>query len=309
MVTKARSRGADVGQCQQRHSREGKSKVLRARRHLPLSQRIETLSIHLVLLVCTVTTLVPFLWMVSTSLKTDRDLFRYPPRLIPNPITYERYPAAFRDLPLVRGLLNSAKIAVLSTAGTVLSSSLAGYAFAKIRFKLRQGIFGVFLATLMIPWQVTLIPLYVTFSRIGWVDTHLPLIVPKVLMNAYGVFLMKQFIQRIPDDYIESAQIDGANHARIFWSIILPLVEPPLITLGLFSFIGSWNSFLSPLIYLNTASKFTVQLVINTLRTVYYTEWGLLMAAATIAILPILALYSVAQRYFIQGITLSGLKG
>jgi multiple sugar transport system permease protein len=247
--------------------------------------------------------------MVSTSLKTDRDLFRYPPRLIPNPITYERYPAVFRDLPLVQGLLNSAKIAVLSTAGTVLSSALAGYAFAKIRFKLKQGIFAVFLATLMIPWQVTLIPLYITFSRIGWIDTHLPLIVPRVLINAYGVFLMKQFIQRIPNDYIESAQIDGANHLRIFWSIILPLIEPPLITLGLFSFIGSWNSFLSPLIYLNTAAKFTVQLVINTLRTMYYTEWGLLMAAATIAILPILALYMVAQRYFIQGITLSGLKG
>ena len=113
----------------------------------------------------------------------------------------------------------------------------------------------------------------------------------------------------IPNDYIESAQIDGANHLRIFWSIILPLVKPPLITLGLFSFIGSWNSFLSPLIYLNTASKFTVQLVINRLRSVYYTEWGLLMAAATIAILPILALYMFAQRYFIQGITLSGLKG
>jgi len=295
------------------------SQILSRRQQAPLTsnlsganraaKRLESAVTHGILIVVAVTTLVPFYWMASTAFKAENQVFNYPPDLIPDPIVLDNFPRVFIDAPMLRGLFNSMKIAVVATLGTVFTSALAGYSFGKIKFRFRNMIFLIFLATMMIPWQVTLIPLYITFSKIGWIDTHLPLIVPGVLVNAYGVFLMRQFIQGIPDAYIESAKIDGANHFQIFWHIILPMVKPPLITLGLFSFIGSWNSFLGPLIYLNSPENFTVQLVINRFRTVYYVEWGLLMAAATVAVLPIILLYFFAQRFFIEGITLTGLKG
>jgi multiple sugar transport system permease protein len=228
---------------------------------------------------------------------------------VPVPLNLSNYPAVFATMPMLRALWNSTKIAVLATFGTLCTSSLAAYAFAKVRFRGKQAFFLSFLSTLMIPGQVTLIPLYILFSRIGWIDTHWPLIVPTVLINAYGVFLLKQFMEGIPNAYVESAKIDGANHFRIYRAIMLPLCKPALVTLGLFTFIGNWNNFLGPLIFLNTDTQFTVPLIINSFRTVYYVQWGLLMAAASVAVVPVLVLYLLAQRFFIEGITLSGLKG
>lgn len=271
--------------------------------------RVENTAIHGVLLLVALFTFLPFYWMVSTSLKQDENIFRFPPDILPLPLNLSNYPAVFATMPMVQALFNSTKISVLATAGTVFTSSLAAYAFAKIRFRGKQAFFVSFLSTLMIPGQVTLIPLYILFSRIGWIDTHWPLIVPTVLINAYGVFLLKQFMEGIPDAYVESAKIDGANHFRIYRAIMLPLCKPALVTLGLFTFIGNWNNFLGPLIFLNTDTQFTVPLIINSFRTVYYVQWGLLMAAASVAVIPVLALYLLAQRFFIEGITLSGLKG
>lgn len=271
--------------------------------------RGENALIHLLLLAIAFTTFLPFYWMVSTSLKFDESIFKLPPDIVPTPLNLSNYPAVFSTMPMARALYNSSKIAVLVTFGTLFTSSLAAYAFAKIRFRKKQVFFVTFLSTLMIPGQVTLIPLYILFSRIGWIDTHWPLIVPAVLINAYGVFLLKQFMEGIPDAYVESAKIDGANHFRIYWNIMLPLCKPALVTLGLFSFIGSWNNFLGPLIFLNTDTLFTVPLIINSFRTVYYVQWGLLMAAASVAVIPIMLMYLGAQRFFIEGITLSGLKG
>jgi len=253
--------------------------------------------------------IIPFYWMLSTSLKFDQDVFKMPPDLLPRPLNLGNFAQVFELMPMGRAFWNSTKIAVLGTLGTLLTSSLAAYAFAKVKFALKGPLFILFLSTIMIPGQVTLIPLYILFSRIGWIDTHYPLIVPAVLLNAYGVFLIKQFMEGVPDSYVESAKIDGATHLQIYWRIMLPLCKPALITLALFSFIGHWNNFLGPLIFLSTDTQFTVPLIINSFRTVYYVQWGLLMAAATVAILPVVALYLLAQRYFVEGIALSGLKG
>jgi multiple sugar transport system permease protein len=270
---------------------------------------VEKIAIYLVLLLVVFTTIVPFYWMVTTSLKTDETIFKMPPDFLPSPATGANYQQVFELMPMGNALLNSVKISVIATFGTLASCSLAAYAFAKIRFRFRNVLFFGFLATMMIPGQVTLIPLYILFSRMGWIDTHLPLTIPFMLLNAYGVFLLRQFMASIPDAYIEAARLDGATHLQIYLRIVLPLCKPALVTLGLFSFLGNWNNFLGPLIFLNTESNFTIPLIINSFRTAYGTQWGLLMAAACVAIIPPLVLYLLAQRFFIQGVALSGLKG
>jgi multiple sugar transport system permease protein len=274
-----------------------------------IPKALQKVAVHLVLFSVAALMIIPFYWMVSTSLKFDQDVFRMPPQLFPDPLNLRNFPEVFDLMPMARAFFNSVKIALFGTLGTLFTSSLAAYAFAKVRFQFKSQLFILFLSTIMIPGQVTLIPLYILFSRIGWIDTHWPLIVPAVLLNAYGVFLLRQFMEGIPDSYVESAKIDGASHFQIYWRIVLPLCKPSIITLGLFSFIGHWNNFLGPLIFLSTDTKFTVPLIINSFRTVYYVEWGLLMAAATVAIVPVVVLYLLAQRYFVEGITLSGLKG
>lgn len=205
--------------------------------------------------------------------------------------------------------LNSSKITIIATLGTLFTSSMAGYAFSKINFRFRDKIFGLFVGTMMIPGTVCLIPMYILFSKIGWVDTHLPLIVPTVLFNAYGTFMMKQFMMGIPDSYVEAAQIDGCNHFTIYWRIMVPLSKPILATLGVFQFIGNWNNFTGALIFLSDEKKYTVPLVINSFRAIYTVDWGLLMAAAVVAIIPIAVIYFMAQKYIIEGVTMSGVKG
>lgn len=269
----------------------------------------ELILIYAILLLVLITTVVPFYWMVTTSLKIDEAIFKMPPDLLPTPPTIANYQQVFDLMPMSVALINSIKISVIATFGTLLSSSMAAYAFAKIKFRFRNVLFFGFLSTMMIPGQITMIPLYILFSKIGWIDTHLPLMVPFMLLNAYGVFLLRQFIVGIPDAYLEAARLDGASHLQIYFRIVLPLCKPALVTLGLFSFLGNWNNFLGPLIFLNTDSNFTVPLIINSFRTAYGTTWGLLMAAACVAIIPPLVLYLLAQRFFIQGVALSGLKG
>lgn len=273
------------------------------------ASRRSNLLVHLVMLLAAAGFIAPFYWMLITSLQPAEDIFKVPPDLLPWPPNLENYPQVFELMPMARALFNSAKIAVVSTLGTLVTCSLAAYAFAKIRFGMKQTIFAGFLSTIMIPGQVTLIPLYILFSRIGWIDTHWPLIVPQVLLNAYGVFLLRGFMEGIPNAYIESAKIDGASHLEIWWRIMLPLCKPALVTLGVFTFVGNWNNFLGPLIFLSTDTKFTVPLIISSFRTTYFVEWGLLMAAACVAVVPVILLYLVFQRFFTEGITLTGLKG
>ncbi len=273
-------------------------------------KRLKGLMKHLVLSMLALLSLFPFYWMIATSIRLKSDLFKMPPKIIPWPITFENYATVLSsDISMLTAFGNSVKIVVLVTLGTLFTSSLAAYAFAKIDFPGRDKIFGLFIGTMLIPGTVCLIPMYILFSKIGWIDTHYPLMVPIILFNAYGTFMIKQFMMGIPDSYIEAAMIDGGNHFQIFRKVILPLCKPVLITLGLFTIIGNWNNFTGALIFLNSESKYTVPLVINSFRAIYTVDWGLLMAAAVFAVLPILIIYLGAQKYIVEGVTLSGLKG
>lgn len=264
---------------------------------------------HILLILISITMIFPFLWMFSTSLKSGTSIFEYPPKLIPYPLNYQNYIDVFIKQPMLNGLFNSLQIAVFNTAGVLLSASLAAYAFAKLRFRGKGILFGVLLATMMIPGQVTLIPMYIWFKNLGWIDTYLPLTIPAILCNAYGVFMLRQFFMTLPDSYVESAKLDGCGQPRIFFQIMLPLCKPAIATLGLFTFMGNWNNFLTPLIYLNTSTKYTLPLIVMSFQNMYYNDWGLLMAASCVAVLPIIILYLCAGKYFVQGIVMTGIKG
>ena len=252
----------------------------------------------------------PFYWMLKTSFLTDSQALEMPPKLwFSFPLYFGNYKEVFELAATGRAICNSLFIAVVSTAGVLFTSSLAAFAFAKLRFPGEKKLFGLIFATMLIPSQVTLIPLYEVFSKIGWVDTHLPLIVPQIMVNAYGVFLIRQFMVSVPDSYIEAAKLDGAGYLRIYAGIMLPLCKPALVTLGMFTFVGNWNNFVGPLIYLNTEELFTLPLIINSFRSAYAVDWGLLMAGSTVAVLPLLLIYLFAQRSFIEGIAATGLKG
>lgn len=264
---------------------------------------------HILLIFLSLTMLFPFLWMISTSLKSGSSIFAYPPELIPNPVNFQNYVDVFVKQPMLNGLLNSLEIAVFNTVGVLFFASMAAYSFAKLRFRGKKILFGVLLATMMIPSQVTLIPMYIWFKNLGWIDTYLPLIVPSILCNAYGVFLLRQFFMTLPDSYMESAKLDGCSQPVIFFRIMLPLCVPAMATLGLFTFMGNWNNFLTPLIYLNTRTKFTLPLIIMSFQNMYYSDWSLLMAASCVSVLPVIILYLCTGRYFMQGIVMTGLKG
>ncbi len=253
--------------------------------------------------------ILPFYWMILTAFKTEADAIRIPPEFFPDPVYLQSFVRLSQNKVLIRSIGNSLFICIVSLTGMLFSASLGAYAFAKIRFRGSKPVFASLIATMMIPGQVTLIPLYIIFSRIHWTNTYLPLIVPQVMLNGYAVFMLRQFMMGIPGSYSESAQLDGANHFRIYRSIVLPLCKPTLVTLALFNFIGNWNAFMTPMIYLNDVKKFTVALAINMIKEQYTIEWGLMMAASSITILPIVVLYFCAQKFFIQGIALSGLKG
>ncbi len=275
---------------------------------LKAKRTIWEIIIHLLLIIGGIIMLIPFIWMISTSFKLEGKVFIYPPQWIPNPVSWQGYKDAWTLIPFGLGYLNSLKITSLVVIGTIFTSSLAAYAFAKMHFFGRDKIFIGLLATMMIPGQITLIPMFIFFKRIGWIDTHWPLIVPWVLRNPFGVFLLRQFFLAIPDDLLDAARIDGCSSFRIYWNIMLPLSIPALATLGIFTFMGSWNDFLTPLIYLDTLEKFTVPLLVSAARGLYYNKWTLMMASSAIAIIPVMIAYFFGQRYFIQGITLTGLK-
>lgn len=264
---------------------------------------------YLLLVLTAISMIFPFYWMVATSLKTEARVFAFPPEWIPNPPVFESYRYLFLELPFPTYVYNSLKISLLWTVGVVLSSSLAAYAFARVRFRGRDALFMITLAALMIPAQVTMIPLYVVMTRIGWVDTHLPLIVPAYFGSAFGIFLIRQFFMTIPQELNDAAKIDGCSHFGVYWRIMMPLSKAVLATLALLSFMGSWNDLLGPVIYLFQEELFTLPLALTRFRGMYYTEWANMMAGATISLTPILLVFLFTQQYFVRGVVLSGLKG
>ncbi len=272
------------------------------------SEFASTALLHLVLIIGAIIMVVPFLWMVVTSLETTAQAFSIPPSFIPNPFEWANYPQSFNALPFNLAYMNSAIVAVTVTVFQLLTCSMAAYAFARIKFPGREIIFFAFLATMMIPFQLTIIPIFLTMKQIGLLDTLLSLILPPALFSAFGVFLLRQFILGLPIELEEAAIVDGANRWTIFWSVILPLLRAPLAALGIFTFIGMWNDFFRPLIMLNTPSNFTVPLMLNQFRGQYATQWTLVMAGSVIAVLPLLIVYILAQRHIIRGIAMTGLK-
>lgn len=273
------------------------------------SERAKRILSSAILMLASLGMLFPFFWMVKTALMPNKATLTYPPKLIEWPIVFDNFIGVFTSTGFPRAVLNSLFIAVVSTAGVLFFTSLAAYAFAKVRFRHSGFYFGMIFATMLIPSQILLIPMYVLFAKIGWVDTYLPLIVPQIMINGYGVFLIRQFMVGIPDSYIEAAKLDGLGHFEIYWKIMLPLSKPPLITLGVFTFIGNWNNFFGALIYLDSEEKFTLPLLMNIFRSQYTVEWGTLMAGATITVLPLIVIYLFAQKSFIEGIAMTGVKG
>ncbi len=251
----------------------------------------------------------PFFWMLSSSLKVEADIWIYPPKWIPDPILWENYPKALELMNFPRLLFNTLFLVIVGTFGIVLSSSWVVYGFSRFRFKGRDALFVVLISTLMLPSQVTLVPLYIMYKELGWLNTYLPLLVPAYFGSAFYIFLLRQFFLTIPTELDDAAKIDGCGYIGIWWRILLPLCKPALVTVIVFSVIFGWNDFLWPLIVLNDAQLFNLSLGLATFRGLYNTQWGYLMAASVVVLLPCLVLYFVAQRFIVEGIALTGLKG
>jgi len=251
----------------------------------------------------------PFYWMVSTSLKAPGHIYVNPPEWIPNPLYFANYPETWQKLPFGRFIQNSIVITVLATIGYLLSSTMAAYAFARLQFKGRDLYFALLLSTLMLPGQVTLIPQFILYKNLGWLDTFLPLIVPAFFGSAFYIFLLRQFFLTLPKDLDEAALIDGANRLQILWKIMAPLAKPALATVTVFSFIYNWNDFFGPLIYLTRQENMTLAVGLQLFRGQYDTDYAHMMAGATVAIAPILIIFFIAQDFFVKSIALTGIKG
>ncbi|HMN28428.1 MAG TPA: carbohydrate ABC transporter permease [Caldilineaceae bacterium] len=267
---------------------------------------------QLILLACSAVMLIPFFWLISTSLKIRGTEFIFPPQWIPRPPVWENYYTAIfaSGLPFPRFLLNTTIITLASVVGTLFSTSLAGFGFARMRFPGRNLLFILVLSTMMLPEVVTQIPSYLLFRQFGWIDTFLPLIVPAFLgWSAFSIFLFRQFFLTIPFELDEAARIDGASTRQIYLRVILPLSKPVLSTVAVFTFLDGWNSFLRPLIYLNSLENMTLAVGLRAFQGLRGTEWNLMMAAAAIMMVPVLLVFFLAQRYFIQGIVTSGFGG
>jgi len=268
----------------------------------------KALASHAVLIALGTLFFLPFFWLVLTSLKTDAEIFEMSV-WVPKALHWENFGRAVTYIPFFRYLQNTLVICGLSVIGTVISSSLVAYSFARIKWPGRDLLFGVLLATMMLPGQVTLIPVFAIFRTLGWIDTIKPLVVPHFLGTAFYIFMLRQFFMTIPLELSDAARIDGCSEWGIYHRVILPLSRPALATVGLFTFINAWNDFLGPLIYLNDERKATLSLGLQQFVSQHGAEWSLLMAASTLMTLPIILLFFFAQRTFIQGITLTGVKG
>jgi ABC-type glycerol-3-phosphate transport system permease component len=265
--------------------------------------------LYLVLIGVGITMLLPLLWMISTSLKQPGEVFLLPPKWLPNPPQWSNYAKLFEVLPFGRFLLNSLKIAGFATLGALISCSMAAFAFARMNFPGRNFLFAIILATLMIPYHVTLIPLFVLYKNMGWLSTHLPLTVPYFFGTAFGIFLIRQFYLTIPQELVDAARIDGCSFIQIYYKIFLPLGKPALATLGIFTFLGSWNNLIGPLIFLNEINTMTLTLGLTLLTTQSNGRWELIQAGAVISVVPMIIIFLVGQEHFIQGIARTGIKG
>jgi multiple sugar transport system permease protein len=280
----------------------------RAHRQSILLERLAGVLTHAVLILGAVAMLAPFVWMISTSLKLEGAVFAFPPEWIPNPVQWRNYPDAWNAAPFGWYLFNTVFVSTTVTLLELLTASMAAYAFARLRFPWRDQLFLLYLGTLMIPGQVTIIPNFVLMKYLGWTDTYLALIIPQAF-SAFGTFLLRQFFLTIPFELEEAAKIDGASYPRIWATIILPLSGPALATLGVFAFMSQWNNFLWPLIVTNSNTMRTFTVGLRFFVDEYNTKYHLLMAGSVMSIIPIIVIFIFLQRYFVRSIRLSGMGG
>lgn len=267
------------------------------------------LLIHLVLLAGAIFLMIPLAWMFSTSLKSLGTVMVIPPEWIPDPPLWGNYAEIFRVVPFGVYIRNTILITLLDVVGKVLTCSLVAFSFARLRWRGRDTLFLVMLATMMLPSQVTLVPQFIVYRYLGWIDSYLPLILPNWFGGPFLTFLLRQFFMSIPLELDDAARIDGASIFGIYWRIVLPLSKPALAAVGIFMFNSSWNDFFGPLIYLHSRELYTLSLGLRSFQDQNYTEWHLLMAASLVAMIPVLLIFFFAQKYFIQGIVFTGIKG
>ena len=263
-----------------------------------------------VLCILAVPFVLPFFWMLSTSLKPIEQVLRFPPEWLPRPFVWRNYPDALTAVvPLWRYFINNVIYSVPSTFAEVFSSALIAYAFAKFRARGRDALFILVISTILIPYPVYMIPQFILFQRLGWIDTYLPLMVPNLFGSAFLIFLLRQFMRGISNELIDAARMDGAGPLGIFWRIVLPLSQRALVAAGILSFSFHWNNYLGPLLFLNSAEKYTLQLgLANFIAHRGLSHWELLMAASVISVMPVLIIFFVAQRSLIQGVVVTGMK-
>jgi multiple sugar transport system permease protein len=263
---------------------------------------------HLILIVICLAILVPFAVMVTTAFKTPDDIFGVPPKLLPKHWVLSNFSEAVRAMPFFRYLANTALLVVLNVLGTLISCPLVAYGLAKLRWRGQGVVFGTILATMMLPAQVTFIPLYLLWNRAGAVGTLWPLIIPAFFGSPFYIFLLRQFFTGVPDSLREAGLLDGASEFRIYWRIVLPQAKPAIATVAIFQFVATWTDFLLPLIYLNTQQNYTLSIGLYNFFGEHGVAWGPLMAACLIFTIPALIVFMVAQRYFVQGIAVTGMK-
>lgn len=276
-----------------------------ARRARRLAGRV---LVYAVLIVLSVAFAAPLVLMLSTSLKRATDVIGFPPRIIPNPIAWGNYPDALAAVPFLTYVRNTLLVAGLNVIGVTASSAFVAYGFSRIAWPGRNALFVLVLATMMLPYQVLAIPLYIIFRHLGWINTFSPLVVPAFFGDAFSIFLLRQFFMGIPHELSEAAEIDGSNELYTFWRIVLPLATPALMTVALFQFLYSWNDFFAPLLYLNDQSLYTLSLGLQQYQNAHSSNWPQLMAASTVITVPVIVLFFFTQRTFIKGIALTGLK-
>lgn len=283
-----------------------------------IKKQIPKLMCTAVMLCLSVVTMLPFIWMLSTSFKFEQDVFNFPIEWIPTRVTLDNYIELFYgiksstsstgSIPFSTFFMNSIKITSLCVAGSLVTSIFAAYAFAKLRFKGRDIVFMIFLATIMFPNQVLLVPKFLVFRELGIYNTHWALILPGIF-SSFGTFMLRSFFEGIPDDLIEAAKIDGSGHLRILWTIVVPLSKAAIMALFILQFVTFWNWYEDPLVFLNSVDKFPIPLALALFQTDTRTSYGVMMAAATVSLVPIFVVFCVAQKHFVQGITFSGIKG
>ena len=292
----------------------GLARALTPREPLFPARETKPALLHLVLISGSALFLVPFVWMVVTSLKTDVQTNAFPPVWVPHPVLWRNYPDALKFLPPDSGfgllnLTNTLIIAVMSVIGTVLSSSLVAFGFARLRWPGRDWLFGLLLATMMLPDAVTMMPRFLIFRNLHWVDTLLPLWVPSFFASAFNVFLLRQFFLGVPQELEDAAKIDGCGPLGTWWRVMLPMVKPALAAVTIMTFLGAWRDFMGPLIYISSPEKMPVSYVLQLYNASHGGEPALLMAATTLVVLPVIVLFFFTQRYFIEGVSLTGLGG